>query len=288
MSEKIVDVAYEITHNVLKPPSQREVEIVKEEILGGRGMILYNVLTPEECDFFRDQAVELGMQPVAGDSVRAYKKSYRNNDRVSAKGDDVAELLWERVKSYIPSSRTVELTPENITIQGKWEAMGLNEVFRICKYDPGGHFSPHYDGDFRRNPNERSFLTFMLYLNSDYEGGTTNFLRDDTQHVLQEDGHYCAAEDKIISSVKAKQGMAIIFDHHVFHEGGQLKSGQKYIMRSEVMFKRVECGELTAQQEEAIQELEKAKAAETAGDLDTAVKHYRRTYKLWPELEFAN
>ena len=41
---------------------------------------------------------------------------------------------------------------------------------------PGGHFAPHFDGYFARSTQERSLQTIMLYLNGDFEGGSTNFV----------------------------------------------------------------------------------------------------------------
>ena len=41
---------------------------------------------------------------------------------------------------------------------------------------PGGHFAPHFDGYFARSTQERSLQTFMLYLNGNFEGGSTNFV----------------------------------------------------------------------------------------------------------------
>ena len=72
-------------------------------------------------------------------------------------------------------------------------------MFRICRYYPGGHFNPHYDGFFELSPNDRSMKTIMVYLNdidededfqmlndlstegkdSNGAGGATNFLNEE-------------------------------------------------------------------------------------------------------------
>ena len=36
---------------------------------------------------------------------------------------------------------------------------------RILRYDPGDFFKPHYDGSYRRDNGERSYITIQLYLN---------------------------------------------------------------------------------------------------------------------------
>jgi hypothetical protein len=61
-------------------------------------------------------------------------------------------------------------------------------VFRLCRYRAGGHFAPHFDGYFVENSRERSLQTFMLYLNGDFEGGSTNFVDENqTLHMVSQD-----------------------------------------------------------------------------------------------------
>jgi hypothetical protein len=59
----------------------------------------------------------------------------------------------------------------------------------------------------------------MAYLNDGFEGGETNF------ELLHE---------RITVSPKA--GMALLFVHHLLHEGAPIRSGRKYVLRSDVMF----------------------------------------------------
>ena len=49
-------------------------------------------------------------------------------------------------------------------------------MFRLCRYLPGGHFAPHFDGHYDKSPSERSLKTLMVYLNGDFNGGSTNFV----------------------------------------------------------------------------------------------------------------
>ena len=66
----------------------------------------------------------------------------------------------------------------------------------------------------------------VIYLNDDYEGGKTNFLSPGNDHIL--------------SSVSPQQGTALVFNHDTLHEGMEVISGTKYIMRTEIMFHRVD------------------------------------------------
>lgn len=60
--------------------------------------------------------------------------------------------------------------------------LNVVKVFRLARYKEGGHFAPHNDGFFVRSATERSLQTFMVYLNGDFLGGSTNFI--DTSQKL--------------------------------------------------------------------------------------------------------
>ncbi len=96
-------------------------------------------------------------------------------------------------------------------------AVGANERFRCYRYEPGERFAAHYDGAFRRNHRERSELTLMVYLNDGFGGGATRF------HDFDVD-------------VGPRTGMALLFQHSMFHEGCVVTSGMKYVLRSDVMY----------------------------------------------------
>jgi hypothetical protein len=55
----------------------------------------------------------------------------------------------------------------------------------------------------------------MIYLNGGARGGETRF-----QHA----------------SITPAPGLALIFDHYVLHEGVRVLEGQKYVLRSDVMY----------------------------------------------------
>jgi hypothetical protein len=85
-----------------------------------------------------------------------------------------------------------------------WSLTGLNEMFRFCRYTKGQIFRGHTDACFKRNSKERSFYTYMLYLNAGFEGGHTRFLeRDGT----------------VIYEVTPKPGLLLCFQHDIFHDG---------------------------------------------------------------------
>jgi len=131
-------------------------------------------------------------------------KGVRNNYRLIHADSQLAEEYWTNLKQFCPDH-----------ING-CEAAGLNEQFRFYKYEPEQRFKRHIDGRFKRNEFEESRITFMIYLNDDYSGGETKF--DDV-------------------TIKPKTGMALCFIHEQKHEGVPVQEGQKYVLRSDVMYR---------------------------------------------------
>lgn len=147
---------------------------------------------------YENAKISLGKKQVLNQSVR-------NNERFIYDSVELAEELWERVKDFVP--------PE--TVYGK--AMGLNERFRFYKYHSGQQFRLHQDGSYMRNIHEWSSFTFMIYLNEDMKGGATRFMN---------------------CSIQPKTGKALIFRHELVHEGCPVIEGIKYVLRTDVMYKR--------------------------------------------------
>ena len=131
----------------------------------------------------------------------------------------------------------------------------------------------------------------MIYLNDEYVGGETNFVAEHSLYWDEERKLYCAPKETIVASFKASPGDVLLFDHKILHEGAQVQSGMKWMMRSEIMYRK--CGsdqgegltDVDAKLAEALQILQLAKNAEGTGDMTLAVKLYSKAFKLYPELE---
>jgi hypothetical protein len=98
----------------------------------------------------------------------------------------------------------------------------LNEVFRFCRYGPGGVFGAHRDTNFSRSARERSFMTINIYLN-DTDGGCTRFLDPNNR--------------EIIFPCQPQTGKALVFLHNEYHDGDALRTGSKYLMRTDLMYR---------------------------------------------------
>lgn len=127
----------------------------------------------------------------------------RNNDRLFWEDEELAEQIWEEIEEFVPCDL------------GEYQAIGLNELFRFYRYDLGQKFNWHYDAPYRRNQNEQSFYTFMIYLNDDFKGGATAF-----------DG----------LEIAPKIGDGLFFSQELEHAGLPVASGRKYILRTDIMY----------------------------------------------------
>lgn len=172
--------------------------------------------TPAECNdlIARSEAESYEEATIMTANGGIMAKGVRNNDRVISDDPDMAARLWERLKTLLPSPYRNRFVP-----------VGLNERFRFYRYGPGQKFEWHQDGSFsREDRDERSLFTFMVYLNDECEGGETMF-----RHLPPHNGPHEFA-------VKPRTGTALLFLQPLWHTGAEVRSGVKYVLRSDVMY----------------------------------------------------
>ncbi|MBL8950720.1 MAG: 2OG-Fe(II) oxygenase [Myxococcaceae bacterium] len=152
----------------------------------------------EECDALVAAAERQGFEATG----RRYPDGYRNNDRLVRDDAELAAWLFERIRSKLPG-----------------EPLGLNPRFRFCRYRDGQQFTVHRDGAWAPSPAARTTMTVQVYLNdgSEFEGGATCF----TEAGLR---------------VMPEKGLAIVFDHRLWHAGEAVTRGTKYVLRTDVLY----------------------------------------------------
>lgn len=164
-------------------------------------------LSPSECERYIALGDGIGYLPsevnLPGGSRRA--EEIRNNDRVIFDDAALASTLFERARPLLPAD-----------IAG-WKLHAFNERMRFYRYGPNEYFKWHKDGSFAKSPDEASLLTFMIYLNDGFEGGDTEFRTE---------------------FVQPQAGMALVFPHRAVHQGSAIVSGTKYVLRTDVMYRR--------------------------------------------------
>lgn len=165
-------------------------------------------LTQKECEDLIIFSEQKGYEEAKVSLASGPKmiKGLRNNYRLMYQDENLANQYWQKLKPFCPKE-----------IEDR-EAIGLNEQFRFYKYDSNQRFKKHIDGRFKRNEHEESRITFMIYLNDDFKGGETKF-----ENV----------------TIHPKTGTALCFIHEQKHEGCPVPEGTKYVIRSDVMYKKI-------------------------------------------------
>ncbi len=183
-------------------------------IVSGSCFIFKSAFEGSECDVL--------LSPILSRFVSAndmYPDSYRNNERYWEDNDVLADSLFKKTVLLCDGQNEISKSVKGFC--------SLNSRLRFCKYSKGHIFNVHRDGVYHKSDNEKSNMTFLLYLNDDYEGGETKFYKNKC--------------DKIPSYIyKAKKGDLLIFNHDIWHEGSAVQSGEKYILRSDLIFKNRE------------------------------------------------
>lgn len=171
-------------------------------------LTLDGVLSEQECAALVAEAEATGFDDAPITTLMGFLMvpEVRNNTRVMVDDEARAQWLWGRMRSWIPAEH-----------RGA-RVVGLNERLRYYRYHPGQYFEWHVDGSFRRSPEELSMLTLMVYLSDGFTGGSTEFAR--------------------VDPVVPKLGMAVVFDHFMRHRGAPVLEGTKYVLRTDVMYRR--------------------------------------------------
>jgi prolyl 4-hydroxylase len=175
--------------------------------LNSGAFTIENFLSAEECQRYIALGDSIGYVPseVGFPSGSRRAEDIRNNDRVVFDDPALAQMLFDRARALLPSD-----------IDG-WQLHGFNERLRYYRYAPGQFFKWHKDGVVALAPGVESRLTFMIYLNSGFQGGATEFR---TQFV------------------EPKTGMALVFPHRTTHQGMEIQGGIKYVLRTDVVYRK--------------------------------------------------
>ena len=188
--------------------------MIKEELDPGKIFLLLNFLSNDECAALirRSEGLTYEVGTVGG----VVAEEIRNNERVLVDDKTLADRLFQRAASWLP--RVVEHR----------HLVGFNERWRFYRYRPGQTFQPHRDGSYLSlKTYEKSEVTFLIYLNDNMVGGETRFFTDMDQ----------VARRCPYLTVKPTTGAALVFLHSIWHEGAVVQSGEKYVLRTDVMYK---------------------------------------------------
>ncbi|MEJ7625416.1 MAG: 2OG-Fe(II) oxygenase [Ferruginibacter sp.] len=163
-----------------------------------------NILDTEICKDCIEVAEEQSLFPINKKEVpKDLQKSFSNRLFITSK--ELSEVIWKNIYDFVPKEYNC------------WRVSGINENFRFYKYLTGQEFTMHQDADFHKTEFEKSYYSLLIYLNDNFKGGETKFEN---------------------LTVKPVHGSALIFPHVLFHSGSIVTSGTKYILRSDVLYKK--------------------------------------------------
>ena len=188
-----------------------------------RLLLIERLFSEEECARLVRAADSVGF------GRTTYPKSYRGNLRLITVDFSLAELCWQRLRSFVPAQ--IEMDGE------VYEAVGLNECWRLAKYHVGDRFGAHVDACFERSPHELSLYTVNVYMNAvpPEAGGATRFFPD------ANGGRVRNCQEAVLS-VSPEAGLAVVFrqppGEQLLHDGEMLTAGVKYLFRSDVIYRQ--------------------------------------------------
>jgi len=179
---------------------------------------LPNVLSPERCQELIAAACTRGFEPA---TVNNYGKQQmlthvRNNDR----------LEWDNA----PLARELEALLQGVCADAfpylldRQQFASAGSHFRMYRYVPGQYFKPHRDGHFIDKEFE-SLVTVLFYLN-DTDGGETILMP--TSYLYKDNW----------ITIKPRAGDVLMFQHKMMHEGRPVASGEKYVLRTDLFYRK--------------------------------------------------
>jgi len=211
---------------------------IKEDIEGVEGaFVVRNILTREECDqiitSMQEDEGEKTVEPVlfrawSENPQEEYKKL---GVRIIRKSKELSSAFFERLRHFVPEELTIENKGEKET----WKLEGLDDRVRFVRYESGQSFPPHMDGAFRVTNTMQTHLSALIYLDKSGSGKTSDFKGGELVFLKKKDKN---GKEKLkkIYTLLPEPGLLVVFPHKTFHEGKTLKSGQKYVIRDDVMY----------------------------------------------------
>lgn len=189
-------------------------------------IMINNVLTPEECAEVIDLAEQSGFQPAAIYDA-ATKTVHRNCTSRMIEDEALAENWFERILHALndtPYEHEVKACPWNKNNESL-QAVSLNERLNVNRYAQGQFYTKHMDAAFIRGSDagdkegEKSLMSVHIYLNDGYKGGITRF-----------------HGGKRWFDVNTKMGSVLLFESSIPHEAVKVTKGEKYVVRSDIMY----------------------------------------------------
>ena len=198
-----------------------------DTFLADQILIIRNFFTSKLCRDWVSYLTTLSMTTTPGKPKRG--EAARVNDRFQIDDPIFAKQLWDQTSL----KHLVEQYEDQTAWRG--EVLGLNPNIRIYRYRPGQFFDQHYDESNKvifgsEKVAGRTTWTLLIYLTT-CEGGETAFYPEPKRR-----GEWMPEPIEVGMEV----GMALLHNHDecMLHEGKEVRSGEKWVLRSDLVVKR--------------------------------------------------
>lgn len=188
-----------------------------------------NFLTEEECLNWIDWGERLGFEEAK--QRQTQEMAFRDNDRIEIQSDDIAQLMWLRLRPFVPE--VLEAVNGGVPRR----ALGCSPRIRLYRYSKGQRFGQHVDGS-RDEPSlgGRTHFTVLVYLNGGerdtmerrVRGGETVFWKDRRGNPTT-----------VALAFPPTRGVCLFHGHGdecMIHEGAPVEDGQKYVLRTDAVY----------------------------------------------------
>jgi hypothetical protein len=167
-----------------------------------------DALPPALCDAYirRLSDGDAEVAPIVGrDGGAEIDLAVRNNTRVMWDDADEANALLARVADTLPA------------VLSGMRLAGANPRLRVYRYGAGERHGAHWDTVVELDGGVRSLLTLVFYLNDGFEGGETDF-------------------PELERKIAPRAGRALLFQHRILHEATEVRTGEKLVLRTDVLY----------------------------------------------------
>lgn len=199
---------------------------VRREDVAPGVYVLHRVMAPKECKRLIAAADAIGFTHAGlaiGDDTYRVNLAVRNNERVVLDAPRLAAALWERVRGLVDPQH------EGSAIRG------LNDRFRVYRYEQGQRFFPHVDVR-TKVPLGETRASLMIYLNDGFEGGETRFFEEKDKKSRRGEGRGRKFNNRVRFAVRPSVGSVVVFEHLLLHEGSEVTAGVKFAVRSDLIY----------------------------------------------------
>ncbi|KKK89663.1 hypothetical protein LCGC14_2730830, partial [marine sediment metagenome] len=146
--------------------------------------------------------------------------NYRDSCEVHIEDHTLARMIWKFVKPYV-----------HVQYQGRKLIGPHYKTFYLLRYGPGQQFHQHRDGHSTNSNGQKSFLTALIYLNSDCKGGETRTLMS-PRHKL---GLEIKTGADYFDAVP-NMGTLVLMRHYLLHASMPMTKGIKYVLRFNILY----------------------------------------------------